>query len=78
MIHTGFFKMFDSEKNKHHQRVLCIEIRRLSNESLKQFALSIETLIQKSYSLNTLDYKNKKITKYYMMTLRKILYDYAK
>ena len=30
-----FSKMFDSERNKQHQRVLCNEIRRLPNETIK-------------------------------------------
>ena len=42
-----FSKMFDSERNKQHQRVLCNEIRRLPNETIKQFAVRIETLVQK-------------------------------
>ena len=32
-----FSKMFDSERNKQHQRVLCTEIRRLPNENIKQY-----------------------------------------
>ena len=31
-----FSKMFDSERNKQHQRVLCNEICRLPNETIKQ------------------------------------------
>ena len=50
-----FSKMFDSERNKKHQRVLCNEICRLSNETIKQIAVRIETLVQKSYSLNNHD-----------------------
>ena len=42
-----FSKMFDSEKNKQHQRVLCNEIRRLSIETIQQLALRIETLVRK-------------------------------
>ena len=61
--------MFDSEKNKQHQRVLCIEIRRLPNETIKQLAVRIETLVQKVYSLNTHDFKNTKLTENLMMTL---------
>ena len=34
-----FSKMFDSERNKQHQRVLCNEIRRLPNETIKQLAV---------------------------------------
>ena len=52
--------MFDSERNKQHQRVLCKEIRRLLNETIKQLAVRIETLVRKAYSLNTHDYKNTK------------------
>ena len=61
--------MFDSERNKQHQRILCNKIRRLSNETIKQLAVRIETQVQKSYSLNTHDYKNTKMTEILMMTL---------
>ena len=61
--------MFDSERNKQHQRVLCNETRRLPNETIKQLAVRIETLVQKAYSLNTHDYKNTKMTEILMMTL---------
>ena len=64
-----FSIMFDSERNKQHQRVLCNEIRRLPNEIVKQLAVRIETLVRKAYSLNTHDYKNTKITEILMMTL---------
>ena len=71
-----FSKMFDSERNKQHQRVLCNEIRRLPNETIKKLAVRIETQVQKAYSLNTHDYKNTKMTEILMMTqtpqLRKI------
>ena len=33
--------MFDTERNKQHQRVSCNEIRRLPNETIKQLASSI-------------------------------------
>ena len=64
-----FSKMFDSERNKQQQRVLCNEIRRLPNETIKQLAVRIETLVRKAYSLNTYDYKNTKMTEILMMTL---------
>ena len=64
-----FSKMFDSERNKQHQKVLCNEIRRLPNETIKQLAVRIETLVRKAYSLNTHDYKNTKMTEILMMTL---------
>ena len=64
-----FSKIFDSERNKQHQRVLCNEIRRLPNETIKQLAVRIETLVRKVYSLNTLEYKNTKMTEILMMTL---------
>ena len=64
-----FLKMFDSERNKQHQRVLCNDIRRLPNETIKQLAVRIETLVRKAYSLNRLDYKNTKMTEKLMMTL---------
>ena len=53
-----FSKMFDSERNKQHQRVLCNEIRRLPKETIKQLAVGIETVVRNAYSLNTHDYKN--------------------
>ena len=61
--------MFDSERNKQHQRVLCNEIRRLPNETIQQLAVRIETLVRKAYSLNTHDYENTKMTEILMMTL---------
>ena len=64
-----FSKMFDSVRNKQYQRVLCNEIRRLPNETIKQLAVRIETLVRKTYSLNTRDYKNTKMTEILMMTL---------
>ena len=64
-----FSKMFDSERNKQQQRVLCNEIRRLPNETIKQLAVRIKTLVRKAYSLNTHDYKNTKMTEILMMTL---------
>ena len=64
-----FSKMFDSERNKQHQRVLCNEIRRLPIETIKQLAVRIETLVQKAFSPNTHDFKNTKMTETLMMTL---------
>ena len=64
-----FFKMFDSERNKQHQRVLCKETRRLPNETIKPFAVSTETLVRKAYSLNFYHYKITMMTKILMMTL---------
>ena len=61
--------MFDSERNKQHQRVLCNKTRRLPNETIKQLAVRFETLVRKLYSLNTHDYKNTKTTEILMMTL---------
>ena len=43
--------MFDSERNNQHQRVLCNEIRRIPNETIKQLAVRIETLVKKNYIL---------------------------
>ena len=54
--------MLDSERNKHNQRILCNKIRRLPNETIKQLAVSIETLVRKAHFLNTHDYKNTKMT----------------
>ena len=39
------------------------------NETIKQLALRIETLVRKVYSINTHDYKNTKMTEILMMTL---------
>ena len=64
-----FSKMFDSERNKQHQKLLCNEIRSLPNETIKQLAVRIEALVRKAYSLNTHDYKNTKMTEILMMTL---------
>ena len=64
-----FSEMFDSEKNKQHRRVLCNEIRRLPNETIKQPAVRIETIVQKACSLNTQDYENTKMTERLMMLL---------
>ena len=64
-----FSKKFDSERNKQHQRVLCNEICRLPNETIKKLAVRLETLVRKAYSLNTNDYKNTKMTEILMMTL---------
>ena len=61
--------MFDSERNKQQQRALCKEIRRLPNETIKQLAVRIETLVRKANSLNTHDYKNTKMTEILMMNL---------
>ena len=61
--------MFDSERNKKHQRVLCNEVPRLPNKTTEELAVRIETLIRKAFSLNTHDYKNTKITESLMMTL---------
>ena len=63
-----FSKVFDSERNKQYQRILCNEIRRLTNETIKQLAVRIETLVRKA-SLNTPDYKNTKMIEILMMTL---------
>ena len=64
-----YSKTFDSARNKQHQSVLCNEIRRLPNETIKQLAVRIETLVRKAYSLNAHGYKNTKMTEFLMMTL---------
>ena len=61
--------MFDSERNKQHQRVLCNKIRRLPNKTIKKLAVRIKTQVRNAYSLNTHDYKNTKMTEILMMTL---------
>ena len=50
-------KMFDSERNKEHQKVLCNDFRRLPIETIKQLAVRIEILVQKTYSVKIHDYK---------------------
>ena len=62
-------KIFDSERNKQHQRVLCNEIRRIPSETMKQLAVRIGKLVRKAYSLNTHDFKNTKMTEFLMMSL---------
>ena len=49
--------MFDSERNKQHQRVFCNEIRNLPNETIKQLAVKIE--VRKAFSAITNGYKHK-------------------
>ena len=53
--------MFNSEKNIQHEKVLCKIFRRLPNETIKQLAIRIKTLVRKAYLLNTHDYKNTKL-----------------
>ena len=50
-------KMCDSEGDKQHQRVLCNEIRRLFNETIKQLAIRIKTLVRKAHSRKIHGYK---------------------
>ena len=64
-----FSKKFHSERNKQHQSFSCNETRRLPNETIKQRAVRIETLVRKAYSLNTREYENTKMTEILMMTL---------
>ena len=45
-----------------HTRILCNEIRRLPNETIKQIAVRIETLVRNAYSFTTHDCKNTKMT----------------
>ena len=73
-----FSNMFDAERNKQNQRVLCNEICRLPSETIKQLAVRIKTLVRKAYSLNTNDYKNTKMTEILMMTLTPQLRKIAK
>ena len=51
------------------KKILYNEIRRLTNETIKQLAVSIETLVRKAYSVNTHNYKNTKMTENLTMTL---------
>ena len=55
--------MFDSGRNKLHQRVLCNEVRRIPSETIKQLALRTVNLVRKAKSLKTRDYKNTKKTR---------------
>ena len=52
--------MFDSERKKQHQRLLCNEIRRFPKETIKQLAYTIELFVGKAFSLNTHDNKIRK------------------
>ena len=61
--------MFDSERNKQHQRNLCNETRRLPNETIKQLAVRFETSVRKAYSVITHGFKNTKMTEFLMMIL---------
>ena len=61
--------MFNTERNKQHQRVFCNEIRRLPKEKFKQLAARNDSQVQKAYSLNTHNYRNTKMTEILMMTL---------
>ena len=54
--------MFDYERNKQHERLLCNEIRELPNQTIKKLAVSIKSLVRKVYSLITHDYKNTMMT----------------
>ena len=56
----NFSKIFDSERNKQHHRVLCNEKRGIANETIKQLAVQIETIVRKAFSLNMHDHKNPK------------------
>ena len=67
--------MFDSVR---HQRNLCNEIRRLPNETIKQLAVRIETLLRKAQSHNKHGYEDTKKTKVLMMTLTQQLQKNAK
>ena len=73
-----FSKIIDSERNKQHQRVLCNETRRLPNKLTKQLAVRKETLVRKTYSLKTHDYKKTNMTEILMMTLTPHLRKIAK
>ena len=68
-ITQNFSNMFDSERNKQHQRVLRNEIRRLPNETINQLAVRIETLVRKAFLFNAHDNKKTKMTEILMMTL---------
>ena len=61
-------KMFDSKGNKQNLRLLCKTIRRLPNKRIKELGSRIEILIQKTYSLNTHDYKKRKKTEKMTLT----------
>ena len=50
-----FSKLFDSERNKQAQKVLCNEIRRLLNRTIKQLTVRLKISARKAYSLNTHD-----------------------
>ena len=72
-----FSKLFDSERNKQHRRVLCNEIRRLPKETIKKLAVRKETLVRKAYLLDTHVYKNIMMKEIQMMTLTRQLRNIA-
>ena len=58
----NFSKVFDSERNKQHQRIVCNEFHRIPNETIKHFSVRVETLVRKAYLLNADGYKITKMT----------------
>ena len=50
--------MFDSEKLKQQAKIVLQQFQKHTNESLRYFALRIETLVKIAYTLYTEDYKN--------------------
>ena len=52
-----------------HQKILCNENCRLPIKTIKEFAVRIETLVQKACCLNTHDCENTKLTKILKITL---------
>ena len=62
-ITQEFPKMVDSERNKQHQRVSCKENRRIPNETSKQLAVGIETLVKKYNPLVSMTIKTQKSQK---------------
>ena len=59
-LHRNFQKCLTPKETNNNKEFLCNEIRRLPNETIKQLAVRIETLVRKAYSLNTHDYKKHK------------------
>ena len=53
-----FSDMLDSEKSKQQAKIVLQQLQKHTNESLRSFALRIETLVKTAYSLYTEDYRN--------------------
>ena len=64
-----FSKKFNSERNNNIKEFYAMKFVNYQMKQKKQLAVRIETLVRKSYSLDTHDYKNTTMTEILMMTL---------